>query len=89
MTKESNKRKYLSVSEYAKILGISRIAVYKKIKNGKLKAIKIGNNYAIAAEDFLNITGENLTNETKNKINKAVEKTFEEYGELLKLLGRE
>jgi len=89
MVKEFHDRKYLSVSEYAKILGISRIAVYKQIKNGKLKAVRIGKNYAIPAEYLTNVTGKRLTQEDKVKIDKAVEKTFQEYGELLKILGNE
>ena len=38
---------YISVAELAQQLGISRIAVFKKIKKGQIKAIKIGRSYAI------------------------------------------
>jgi excisionase family DNA binding protein len=38
---------YISVMDLAKQLGISRIAVFKKIKQGKIQAIKIGRSYAI------------------------------------------
>lgn len=38
---------YISIPEYAKKLGISRIAVYKKVKKGQLPAKKIGRHYAI------------------------------------------
>ena len=37
-------KEYLSTSEVAKILGISRIAVFKKIKSGEIKAEKKGRN---------------------------------------------
>ena len=40
-------RKFLSRAQAPKLLGISRIAVYKKIKNGKIKAIRVGKNFAI------------------------------------------
>jgi len=41
-------KKLLSTSEVARILGISREAVLKKITSGKLHAKKIGRNFAIA-----------------------------------------
>ena len=44
------KKALLSTSEAAKFLGISRIAVFKKIKEGRLAAVMIGNCYAIAPD---------------------------------------
>lgn len=38
---------YISVSEAAKQLGISRIAVFKKIKKGQIQAVRMGRSYAI------------------------------------------
>ena len=35
------KEELLSTTELAQILGISRIAVYRKIKDGKIKAMKM------------------------------------------------
>ncbi len=32
------------------MLGISRIAVFKKVKNGKLAALRFGRNWAVSAE---------------------------------------
>jgi len=81
------KRDFLSTSELAKILGISRIAVYKRIKAGKIKAEKIGRDFVINKKDLGNILGKELTKEEKTEIEKAVKKTVEEYGETLKLLG--
>jgi excisionase family DNA binding protein len=83
------KKEYLSVPEFAKVLGISRIAVYKKIKKGQIEAIKIGRNYAIPKKYLTDITGTTLSEREKQIIDKAVKKTFKEYGEVLKLLGRE
>ena len=45
--------KFYSTPEVAKILGISRIAVFKKIKGGKLKAMKVGKGYVIAKNDLM------------------------------------
>lgn len=79
--------KFLSTAELAKILGISRIAVFKKIKSGKIKAVKIGRNFVIDKKDLGNILGSELNKKNKEEIEKAVKKTIEEYGETLKMLG--
>lgn len=80
-------KKFISTIELAKILGISRIAVYKKIKSGKIKAKKVGRNFMIAKKDLGGITGKELTKRQKSEIEKAVKKTVKEYGETLRLLG--
>jgi excisionase family DNA binding protein len=83
------KGEYISIAEFAKILGMSRIAVYQKIKKGQIKAIRIGRSYAIPIRYVTDITGKTLSEKKKEIIDQAVKKTFQEYGELLKLLGRE
>ena len=47
----------LPTSEVAKVLKISRIAVFKKIKSGEIKAEKIGRNYVIPKEEVLKALG--------------------------------
>ena len=87
------KKLYISVAELAKTLGISRVAVFKRIKKGQISAQKIGRSYAISTADVNDIVqGINsrvLTEERKKSIKKAVEKTVKEYGETLRLLGKE
>ena len=83
------KNAYLSIQQLANLLGISRIAVYKKVKKGQIKAIKIGRSYAIPIKYLANILSSTLKEEDKKNIDKAVKKTVKEYGEVLKLLGRE
>ena len=80
---------YISIAQFAKALGVSRIAVYKKIKKGQIKAIRIGRSFAIPKKHLTDITGKTLSEKDKKIIDEAVKKTFQEYGELLKLLGRE
>lgn len=84
---------YISIAQLAKILGISRIAVYKRVKKGEIKAIKIGRSFAIPKtwlkKNVVNIKGKPLNKEEKGEIERAVAKTFEEYGEVIKRLGRE
>lgn len=93
MENKGQKVKFISIAELAKILGISRIAVFNKIKKGQIPAEKIGRSYSISM-DHVNeiISGSStrvLTEDKKKEIKKAVEKVVKEYGETLKLLGRE
>ncbi|MBN1526848.1 MAG: excisionase family DNA-binding protein [Candidatus Omnitrophica bacterium] len=83
------KSEYISISEAAKLLGISRIAVYKKVKKGQIKAIRIGRSFAIPTKHITDILGRDLTEDDKKKIDTAVKKTIRDYGEVLKLLGRD
>ncbi|OGD37127.1 MAG: hypothetical protein A2V45_13535 [Candidatus Aminicenantes bacterium RBG_19FT_COMBO_58_17] len=80
---------YLSIPQLAKILGLSRIAVYKKVKSGDIKAIRIGRNYAISRKSIGFILGKTLEEDAKEEIDRAVKKTVKEYGEVLRLLGNE
>lgn len=93
MENKGKKAIYVSVAELAKMLGISRIAVFKKIKKGLIPAEKIGRSYAIPTEhinDLVNnINPKILTEEKKEEIKKAVSKVVKEYGETLRLLGKE
>jgi len=82
-------KKFISTKELAKILGISRVAVFKKIKSGQIKAKKVGHNFVIDKKDLPVLLGVVLTEWDKKEIEKAVNKTIRDYGETLKLLGRE
>jgi len=82
-------KKFLSTTEVALFLGISRQAVFKKIKAGEIKARKIGRNFVIDRKDLSEIVGKVLNQKQKLEIQKSVDKTVREYGETLKLLGRE
>jgi len=80
---------YLSIPQLAAILGLSRIAVYKRVKKGDIRAIRIGRNYAVPKGGLAGILGKTLSEETKNEIDRAVKKTVKDYGEVLRLLGNE
>lgn len=80
---------YMSIPQVAKILGISRIAVYRKVKEGRIKAIRIGRNYAIPLGTLAEILGKALNGEQKKEIEIAVKRTVKEYGEVIKMLGNE
>lgn len=91
--KNKNKRKkenkqFLSTTELAEILGISRIAVYKRIKKGKIKAQKIAGNYVVNKKDLGGILKKELTKKEKSEIEKIVKRVIKEYGETLRLLAQ-
>jgi len=81
------KSQYVTIPQLAKILGLSRVAVYRKVKKGQIKAVRIGRNYAIPKKYIMNILGKALNRQDKRLIDDAVKKTVKEYGEVLKLLG--
>lgn len=80
---------FLSTTEVAKILRLSRVAIFKKIKNGQLRATKIGRNYVVRRDDFLEYLGESIGMERKREIDAAVKKATTEYKEAFQLLGKE
>ena len=82
-------QKYFTVTELAKILGISRVAVFKKIKSGEIKAEKIGHMFVIPKNEFEVILGKTLSKEQKRIIDEGVKKTIKDYSKTLQLLGNE
>ena len=82
-------KKYLTIPELAKLLGVSRIAVYNRVKKGQIPAIKIGRTYVIMDQEMAAILGKEATRKGKERIDTAVRKTVREYGEVLKRLGKE
>lgn len=78
-----------STTQVAHMLGISRVAVLKKIQSGTILAQKIGRNFVIRKADLPFEVGGKLTEQKKHIIDKAVQRTVSEYGEALRLLGKE
>lgn len=89
MNEKNRNSEYLSTSEFARLLKVSRIAVFKKIQTGKIKAFKIGRNYAIPMEEFRSAIGTFIPQQKKDEIEKIVKRAVKEYGEALRLLGKE
>lgn len=93
MDNKGKKAIYVSIAELAKMLGISRVAVFNKVKKGHIPAERIGRSYAISMEHVAELlhagTGRILSDQKKEEITKAVEKVVKEYGETLRLLGKE
>jgi excisionase family DNA binding protein len=81
--------KYITIPELAKLLGVSRIAIYKRVKKGEIPATKIGRTYVITDQTIANILGKEVTSKGKERIDAAVRRTVQEYGSVLKQLAQE
>ena len=81
--------KYITIPELAKLLGVSRIAVYKRVKKGDIPATKTGRTYVITDQTTAEILGKEVTSEGKERIDAAVRRTVREYGSVLKQLAQE
>jgi excisionase family DNA binding protein len=79
----------MTIPQLARELGVSRIAVWNRVKAGKIPAQKIGAQYVIKAEDANVVLGRSLTEEHRRKIHDAVSRVVKEYGPVLKRLSRE
>jgi excisionase family DNA binding protein len=82
-------KKFISTSETATLLGISRIAVFKKIKRGEIKAEKVGRNYLITKKESDRLVGKTIGYPDKNMVKRVVRRVIKEYGATLKKLAKE
>ncbi|MDP2983763.1 MAG: helix-turn-helix domain-containing protein [Candidatus Latescibacter sp.] len=82
-------KEYITIPELAKLLGVSRITIYNRVKKGEILAEKIGRIYIITDETIREILGKKVTTKEKKRIEASVRRTVREYGDVLKKLGRE
>lgn len=88
--KNFEEKDVFSTTELANILNVDRTTIFKKIKSGDIKAQKVGRNYIIHKVDIFPLLAEQMNpNELKDIVRQAVKKAVEEYGEAIKMLGRE
>ena len=81
--------KYITIPKLAELLGISRIAVFKRVKKGQIPATKIGKTYIITDQTVMQVLGKETTDKGKKRIDDAVRKTILEYGDVLAKLSKE
>ncbi len=82
------KPEVITTSELAGMLGVTRQTVFNWIKNGHLKANKVGNSYAIPRASIPELATRTASAK-KRIIETAVDNTISQYGEVLKRLGSE
>lgn len=85
----NHEKKYYTTAEVAQLLGVSRVAVFKQIQAGKIKAQKTGRNYVIFKADLPTYLSSTLPQSEKKEITTAVKKVVLEYAVTLKKLGEE
>ncbi|MBI2409657.1 helix-turn-helix domain-containing protein [Candidatus Kaiserbacteria bacterium] len=51
-------KRFFSVAELAHTLGVSRVAVFRKIRSGAIHAEKVGRAYVIPREEFAAALGD-------------------------------
>ena len=78
----------ISVAEAAKLMGLSRMHVIRKIKKGEIKAVRVGRAYAIDRNQLGGIF-RRISEKERSKVDEAVEKVLRDYGEVIKKLGDE
>ncbi len=86
-----NKKMFFSTPEVAKLLKLSRVAIFNKIKAGLIKAEKVGRNYLIPREEIEHFLSghKKISPSEREEIKKSVQKAIEEYGEAIRMLGKE
>ena len=84
MTKE-----YYSTLEVANIFRVSRITAFNWIKNGKIKAIKVGRNFVIPHSSIVEKLGKTLGIEKKAEIEGSINRAMEDFGQTFRRLGKE
>jgi len=83
------KKRFITIPQLAKALGISRIAVYRRVKSGAIPATKVGRIYVISDRTVNEILGKELSRKRRDGIDKAIDCTTKEYGQVLKWLSKE
>lgn len=61
----------------------------RKVKSGEILAKKVGRAYLVSDEEVARVLSGELSESDKKQINRAVKKVVEEYGEVLKRLGKD
>lgn len=82
-------RKYISIPDLAKLLGVSRITVYNRVKRGEIEAEKVGRTYVITEETVTSLLSKEPTAKEKKQMDAAVKRTVKEYGDVLRRLATE
>ena len=81
--------KPLSVPQLATRMGLSRIAVYNRVRKGLIPAQKAGRNYVISAQTARRLLQDEITPARAAWIEATVKRVVREYGPALKLLSQE
>jgi excisionase family DNA binding protein len=82
-------KEFYSTIEVARILNISRISVFNRIKLGKIKATKIGRNFIISHNSLLEALGKSVGTAKKGEIDRAIDRAMKDYEGTFRRLSKE
>ena len=78
---------YMTVPELANRLGISRIAVYRKVTNGQIAAERVGRSFLIPSQEAHAVISGGLTVRDRQRVKATVRRVVREYGPVLERLS--
>ena len=82
-------KEYYSTTEAANIFKVSRKTIFIWIKNGKMKAEKVGRNFVIPHSSIIEKLGKELGTEKKAEIEKTIDRAIKTYEQTFRKLGKE
>lgn len=88
-TRKTPQEGSVTIPQLAETLGISRIAVWNKVKKGEIPATRVGRQYVISAREARIAAGEELSPARKRWLEAAVAWVVREYGPVLRRLSHE
>ena len=79
----------ITIPKLADELGLSRVAVYKKVKSGQIPARRVGRIYVISATTAKGLSQPTIKPPDLEWIDGAVKRVVRQYGTVLKWLSAE
>lgn len=80
-------RRLISIPDLARLLGVSRITIYNRVRRGEIEAEKVGRTYVVTDETVNSLLSKQPTAKEKKQMDAAVKRTVQEYGGVLKRLA--
>lgn len=80
---------FLSTSEIAALLGISRVAALQRVQRGEIPAIRIGRAYKISRANLPEILREVVSPRRRQELERVADRALREYRKTFESLGRE
>lgn len=79
----------MTIPQLASQMGLSRVAVYRRVRRGRIPATRVGHCYIISAQTARRLLQDEITPERQQRIDEAVATVVSQYGALLAWLSRE
>lgn len=84
----SPKTDLLSLPQAARLMGYSRIEIFRKVKRGEIPAKRVGRGYFILRKNLGPIYAP-ISKNASQTVDRAIAKTLRDFGETIRLLGKE